>query len=298
MPELPECETIVRDLRPAISGRTITALVIRQKAEKHLLNNDPFAFYEGVIGQEISTVLRKGKYILLPLINGNVIVFHLGMTGRLLLRPIPQISFDDRFSGDDNIHKHTHFMLELSDLYEGGREEDLELAFNDVRLFGEIWLAENVQSIEELDIPGLRGLGPDALGVSLAEFQKIIRRKRSVKAILLDQANLAGVGNIYTDEACFVAKVHPGVLGTSLTEEQQTKLWFAVKSVLKEGIHYRGSSVSDYTATDGSKGSYQEHHRVYGKFGKKCVECESSIERVKVSGRSTHFCPSCQPKEA
>lgn len=227
MPELPECETIVRDLRPAISGRTITALVIRQKAEKHLLNNDPFAFYEGVIGQEISTVLRKGKYILLPLINGNVIVFHLGMTGRLLLRPIPQISFDDRFSGDDNIHKHTHFMLELSDLYEGGREEDLELAFNDVRLFGEIWLAENVQSIEELDIPGLRGLGPDALGVSLAEFQKIIRRKRSVKAILLDQANLAGVGNIYTDEACFVAKVHPGVLGTSLTEEQQTKLWFA-----------------------------------------------------------------------
>lgn len=297
MPELPEIETIVRDLRPAISGRTITALVIRQKAEKHLLNNDPFAFYEGVIGQEIATVLRKGKYILLPLTNSNVIVLHLGMTGKLLLRPIPQVSFDDRFSGEENIDKHTHFMIELSDLYEEDRE-DLELAFNDVRLFGEIWLAEGVKNIEQLDIPGLRDLGPDALGVSLAEFQKIIRRKRSIKAILLDQANLAGVGNIYTDEACFVAKVHPATLGTALTEEQETKLWFAVKSVLKEGIHYRGSSVSDYTTTDGSKGSYQEHHRVYGKFGKKCVECESPIERIKVAGRSTHFCPSCQPKEA
>ena len=297
MPELPEIETIVRDLRPAISGRIITAMVIRQKAEKHLLNNDPFTFYEGVIGQEISTVLRKGKYILLPLTNSNVIVLHLGMTGKLLLRPIPQVSFDDRFSGEENIDKHTHVMLELSDLYEEDRE-DLELAFNDVRLFGQIWLAQNVQNIEQIDIPGLRDLGPDALGVSLAEFQKIIRRKRNVKAILLDQANLAGVGNIYTDEACFVAKVHPAALGISLTEEQETKLWFAVKSVLKEGIHYRGSSVSDYTTTDGSKGSYQEHHRVYGKFGKKCVECESSIERIKVAGRSTHFCPSCQPKEA
>ena len=102
MPELPEIETIVRDLRPAISGRTITALVIRQKAEKHLLNNDPFAFYEGVIGQEIATVLRKGKYILLPLTNSNVIVLHLGMTGKLLLRPIPQVSFDARFSGEEN----------------------------------------------------------------------------------------------------------------------------------------------------------------------------------------------------
>lgn len=297
MPELPEVETIVRDLRPAISGRTITALVIRQKAEKHLLNNDPFVFYEGIIGQEITTVLRKGKYILLPLTNSNVIVLHLGMTGKLLLRPIPQVSFDDRFSGEENIDKHTHFMLELSDLYEEDNQ-DLELAFNDVRLFGEIWLAENVQNIEQIDIPGLKDLGPDALGVSLAEFQKIIRRKRSIKAILLDQANLAGVGNIYTDEACFVAKVHPASLGTSLTEEQETKLWFAVKSVLKEGIHYRGSSVSDYTTTDGSRGSYQEHHRVYGKTGKKCVECESSIDRIKVVGRSTHFCPSCQPKEA
>lgn len=294
MPELPECETIVRDLRPMISGRTITALVIRQKGEKHLLNTDPFVFYEGVIGQEITTVLRKGKYILLPLSNTNVIVLHLGMTGRLLLRPIPEVSFDDRFTGDENIDKHTHFMVELSDL---SSEEgaDLELAFNDVRLFGEIWLAENVQSIEEIDVPGLRDLGPDALGVSLAEFQKIIRRKRTIKATLLNQSNLAGVGNIYTDEACFVAKIHPGALGSSLTEEQEIKLWFAVKSVLKEGIHYRGSSTSDYTTTDGSKGSYQEHHRVYGKVGQKCVECESPVQRVKIAGRSTHFCPSCQP---
>lgn len=297
MPELPEVETIVRDLRPVIMGRMISGMVIRPQAQKHLLQTTPLNFYEGTVGQEIQTVIRKGKYIILPLTNGNVIVFHLGMTGRLLVQPVPELTFDERFTGEDHISKHTHFLMELTELGED-TGPDVELQFHDVRLFGAIWLVEDVQNIEHLDVPGLRDLGPDALGITLPEFKQIIRTKRSVKAVLLDQTKLAGVGNIYADEACFLAKVHPAAKGTSLTDEQRMRLWFAVKTVLKEGIRYRGSSVSDYTTTDGAKGSYQEHHRVYGKIGKKCVECDNMITRVKVAGRSTHFCPSCQPKGA
>jgi formamidopyrimidine-DNA glycosylase len=295
IPELPEIETIVRDLRSVVMGRCISGMVVRPKAQHHLLKVNPYTFYEGTIGQEIQTVLRKGKYIIMPLENGNVMVFHLGMTGKLLVQTVPDLSFDERFNGEDAFDKHTHLVMELTDLY-NVENDDLELCFNDVRLFGSIWLVENVDNIDTLDVPGLRELGPDALGISLQEFEQAVCNKRAVKSSLLDQNNLAGVGNIYADEACFIAKVHPATKGSALSMEQKLKLWFAVKTVLKEGIRYGGSSVSDYTTVDGNKGAYQEHHRVYGRFGQKCVECESAIRRIKVAGRSTHYCPSCQPK--
>lgn len=293
MPELPECETIVRDLRPAIMGRMISGMIIRGSAEGKILHTSPKHFYEATICQEIQTVLRKGKYILLPLTNGNVIVFHLGMTGKLLLRKIPEVMFEERFEGDTHVDKHTHFILELADV-SGDSDADLELCFNDVRRFGNIWLAENVENIEQLDIPGLKDLGTDALGMTLSEFESVTHSNRPIKSILLDQTKLAGVGNIYADEACFVAKVHPALPAKDLTSEERAKLWYAVKTVLKEGIRYRGSSVSDYTTTDGSQGSYQEHHRVYRKLGQACGECSTKIERIKIAGRSTHFCPKCQ----
>lgn len=278
-------------------GKLISGMVIRPKCQKHLLQTEAMHFYESIIGQEVQTVLRKGKYIILPLSNSNAIVFHLGMTGRLLLQPVPNVAFDERFTGEDHVDKHTHFLMELTDV-SNPDAPDLELQFHDVRMFGAIWLAEDIQNIENLDIPGLRDLGPDALGISLQEFESFIKSKASVKSLLLNQNNLAGVGNIYADEACFLAKVHPSTRGEDLDVNQRMRLWFAIKTVLKEGIRYRGSSVSDYTTADGSKGSYQEHHRVYGKTGKKCVDCANMIQRTKVVGRSTHFCPSCQTKGA
>jgi len=293
MPELPECETIVRDLRPRIMGRMISGMVIRGTAEGKILHVPPKYFYEATICQEIQTVIRKGKYIILPLTNGNVIVFHLGMTGKLLLREIPEVMFEDRFTGDAHVDKHTHVILELSEVSDED-SPDLELCFNDVRRFGNIWLAEDVENIEKLNIPGLKDLGIDALGITLSEFETATRASRPIKAVLLDQTKLAGVGNIYADEACFVAKVHPSTKAKDLTSEQRARLWYAVKTVLKEGIRYRGSSVSDYTTTDGSQGSYQDHHRVYGKLGQACVECGTKVERIKIVGRSTHFCPNCQ----
>lgn len=292
MPELPEVETIVRDLRPSIMGRVITGLIMRAKALNHLLKTDPRTFSQGVMNQSVVTVLRKGKYIIMPLSNNSVLVFHLGMTGKILIKDSIDVDFIDQLSNNDLVDKHTHFLMELMD--PSGEYEDVELHFNDVRLFGNIWLVPDVQNIEELDVPGLKELGPDALGISDKEFAIAMSSSRPVKAILLDQSKIAGVGNIYADEACFCAKIHPTTKGSSLTEEQQERLRFAIKTVLKQGIKFRGSSTSDYVSTDGGEGSYQKYHRVYQKTGQNCVECGTIIVRIKLSGRSTHFCPSCQ----
>ncbi len=292
MPELPEVETIVRELRSQIMGRVITGVILREKALNHLLKTDPDRFYQGIMNQSIVTILRKGKYIIMPLSNNNVLVIHLGMTGKLWVYEAPDIDFVDQLSGEEYIDKHTHILFGIIDPSE--ETEDLELHFNDVRLFGNIWLIEDVQDIEKVNVPGLRSLGLDALGMPVGAFADIMKSKRSVKAILLDQTKIAGVGNIYADEACFCASVHPATRGMDLKEEQLDKLWFAVKTVLKQGIKYRGSSTSDYTTTDGSEGSYQLYHRVYQKTGQKCGECGTLIERTKLAGRSTHFCPSCQ----
>jgi formamidopyrimidine-DNA glycosylase len=294
MPELPEVETIVRDLRTQAMGRVITGLILREKALNHLLQTGPDRFYQGTMNQTIITILRRGKYIILPLSNNNVVVIHLGMTGKLLVYETPDVDIVEQLSNEDYIDKHTHMIMELID--PSGEEEDLEVHFNDVRLFGNIWLVEDVKDLEDIDVPGLKGLGKDALGISLVDFTKIVQSKRPVKSILLDQTKIAGVGNIYADEACFYAGVHPATRGINLQEEQINKLWFSVKTVLKLGIKYRGSSTSDYATTDGSKGSYQHRHRVYQKTGQKCVECGNVIERTKLAGRSTHFCPTCQGK--
>jgi len=291
IPELPEVETIVRDIRPHVIGRLITGMVVKGRAQTNILKTDADSFYQGVILQTIQTVIRKGKYIIMPLSNDNVLVMHLGMTGQLLLHEIPDsVNLEEHL---DRVDKHTHVILELMDQGDD-HLSDIELHFRDPRMFGKIWLVENAEDINNLGVPGLRDLGPDALGIELEDFKKIMRNKKTVKSNLLDQSRLAGVGNIYADEACFAAKVHPAVKGIDLSPEQLMKLWFAVKSVLKEGIRSRGSSISNYTSVDGSKGSFQDHHRVYGRFGRKCVECASFICRTKVAGRSTHFCPSCQ----
>lgn len=291
IPELPEVETIVRDIRPRLLGRMVTGMIIRSKAQAHILKTSPDNFYQGVILQTIQTVIRKGKYIIMPLSNDNVLVIHLGMTGQVLLHEVPDVvDLEDHL---DRFDKHTHVVLELMD-QSSDPLPDIELHFRDPRMFGNIWLVEDANDINNLDVPGLKGLGPDALGIELDTFKRSMRNRRSVKSSLLDQTKLAGVGNIYADEACFSAKINPLTKGIDLSPGQLMRLWFAVKTVLKEGIKYGGSSTSDYVSADGNKGSYQDHHRVYGRLGQKCVECDDVIERIKVSGRSTHFCPSCQ----
>jgi len=292
MPELPEVETIVRDIRPVVIGKMISGLVMRPKAQSNLMNVDPQTFYEHTMTQIVTTVIRKGKYIIMPLDNDAAIVMHLGMTGKILIREVPNVSFDERFTSDNFVDRHTHFLMELTD--PSGEDEDIELHFNDVRLFGHIWLVPHLDDIENIPIKGLAELGPDALGITIQEFSHIMRTRASIKSVLLDQKKIAGVGNIYADEACFSAGIHPTRKGGSLSKEERAKLWLAVKTVLKEGLKYRGSSVSDYTDAAGIAGSFQEHHKVYQKTGQQCVDCPAKIKKIKLSGRSTHFCPSCQ----
>jgi formamidopyrimidine-DNA glycosylase len=291
MPELPEVETIVRDIRPVVIGKMISGLVMRPKAQSNLMNVDPQTFYEHTMTQIIVTVVRKGKYIIMPLDNDACIVMHLGMTGKLLVRDVPDVDFDERFTSDNFVDRHTHFLMELSDP-DGG--EDVELQFNDVRLFGHIWLVPQLDDIDNIPIKGLAELGPDALGIESQDFNRIMRTRASIKSVLMDQKKIAGVGNIYADEACFSAGIRPTRRGESLSKEERAKLWLAVKTVLKEGLKYRGSSVSDYTDALGEEGTFQKHHRVYQKTGQKCVDCQDTIQKIKLSGRSTHFCPSCQ----
>jgi formamidopyrimidine-DNA glycosylase len=278
-------------------GRMITGLMVRASCYKGkgILRCQPQFFYENIILETIQAVIRRGKYIIMPLSSGNVLVFHMGMTGRLLLSEVPVMGFDERFSGENHVDKHTHLSIELMD-QSAEDLPDLELRFHDPRMFGHIWMVEKPDNIERLNVPGLRDLGPDALDITLEQFTSLLRAcKKTIKSFLLDQTKLAGVGNIYADEACFVAKVHPASITSKLSDIEVAKIWFAVKTVLKEGIQYRGSSTSDFTTIDGTQGSYQKKHRVYGKEGVACVECAKPIERIKIIGRSTHFCPSCQP---
>lgn len=293
IPELPEVETVVRDLRHSIIGRIITGLIIKDSAHKNIMKTSSLEFHQGVINESITTVLRKGKYILMPLSNHNVIVMHLGMTGNILIKEPPDLDFEERLEGTNYIHKHTHVVMEL--LYpDDDVAPDLDLHFNDPRTFGKIWLVQDVENINSMNVPGLRDLGYDALGISLVEFENIMGSRRTVKAVLLDQSKIAGVGNIYADESCFAARIHPARKGTSLNSEELVRLWFSTKTVLKLGIKYRGSSISDYVAPDGNKGSFQERHMVYGKTGQNCTTCKTPISKTKIAGRTTHFCPTCQ----
>ncbi len=276
-------------------GRVITGLIIKDSVHKNILKTTSMLFYQGVINESVLTVIRKGKYIIMPLSNNNVIVMHLGMTGSILIEEPPDLDFEERLEENVYIDKHTHLVMELIHP-EDYDAPDVDLHFNDPRTFGKIWLVTDVQNINELDVPGLKDLGVDALGISLSEFETIMSSRRTIKAILLDQSKIAGVGNIYADEACFAAGIHPARKGCSLTSQELARFWFSVKTVLKLGIKYRGSSTSDYVTPDGTRGSFQDHHRVYGKSGNECCNCKTPIEKTKIAGRSTHFCPICQVK--
>ena len=289
MPELPEVETIVRELGPQLQGKYIEGMVIRPKFTQHMLQDiSSRDLYTKIIGQSISCVDRKGKYIIILLENHHSLIIHLGMTGKLLVKPSDDLTFEDKIAAGDFVDKHTHFVMEIVNPW--GTGGDVEVHFNDVRMFGKVWLDEFPG--EPLKI--LSSLGWDALLISLKDFEKILERKRTIKSLLLDQHLIAGIGNIYADEILFSASIHPATQANQLSKTQGARLWFSVKSVLKEGIRFKGSSISDYQTTDGTRGSFQDYHRVYQRSGLECSRCDSIIQKIKIAGRSTHFCPKCQ----
>jgi formamidopyrimidine-DNA glycosylase len=214
--------------------------------------------------QQVKSVRRHGKFIVLELERGFLTV-HLGMTGKLLL--------------DSEPGPYARAVFELN--------EGL-LVYDDVRHFGRIeWSASLLERAA--------ALGPDALDISLQAFQKLLRSRRArVKPLLLNQRFLCGMGNIYTDEALFEARIHPRAMASSLSRERAARLHRAMVDILETAIRMKGSSISDYVDANGEKGSFQMQHQVYGRAGEPCPICGTAIRRIVVGQRGTHYCPKCQ----
>lgn len=272
MPELPEVETIRRGLEARLVGRTITGLRIppdRGKPVPVIKGTDEATFREGVVGARIVGVSRRGKYLALNLDSGMMIVIHLRMTGALLFLEAP---------GDP--HVRAVFTL----------DDGTTMRFTDVRKFGGLWLVDDLSQVT-LNL-GTEPLSEEFLPDVLTAA--VIGRRAPIKSILLDQKSIAGIGNIYADEACFLAGVDPRRLGATLTPEETTALHAAIREVLNTGIENGGASFRDYRNTTGNVGSMQKMVKVFRRTGQECYTCNTVVERTVLGGRSTHYCPTCQ----
>ncbi len=274
MPELPEVETVVRGLQTVLPGRRILSV----RLGKTDFIDDPAALEEFVPGSRIAGVRRHGKFLVVDLQPAAAqsdklrLLIHLGMTGQLTVRP----------SGEPAA-LHTHVFFALDD----GRE----LRYTDIRRFGRMLVVQ-----DPLEDGILGRLGLDPLEAEDDGFRaQLDGRRARVKALLLDQRVFRGMGNIYTDESLWRARIHPTRLAASLRPKEVARLYRAVRAVLLGAIRLRGSSVSDYVDANGERGEYQMRHRVYQREGKKCFRCGTSIRRAVVAGRSSYFCPRCQP---
>lgn len=274
MPELPEVETYVRELQPELMGCTITQASVfwlRTIAEPGV-----GAFLDGIRQQQFTCFDRRGKYMLLGFQSQQTLIVHLRMTGELhIYAPTHAL-----YRKPD---KHTHVVFDLDD----GRQ----VHYRDQRKFGRIWLVADREQI-------VGALGPEPLDGAFTpqRFAQALRgRRASIKTLLLNQAVLAGVGNIYADEALFRAGIHPQRGADQLDAEEIEKLHGAVQFVLRRGIELKGSSLQNYVRLDGLTGNFQDEHQVFRKSGQPCPQCGAPIERVVVAQRSTHFCPRCQP---
>jgi formamidopyrimidine-DNA glycosylase len=264
MPELPEVETIAWTLRRALIGKTFLSADLRWP--RTLAAPSPAAFKKRLKGQQITSVSRRAKFLDLQLSDAHLLI-HLRMSGDLLV-----------VLGGYQPAKHDRLIAKLS--------EDTSLIFSDPRKFGRIWLVDDPVEI-------LGELGPEPFSEAFTPdwlYSALHLRRRQLKPLLLDQTFLAGLGNIYTDEALHLAKLHPLSASDSVTKKQAKGLWRAVREVLEEGIRHNGASI-DWVYRGGD---FQNHFRVYGQTGKPCPVCGTTIERITVGQRGTHYCPQCQ----
>ena len=271
MPELPEIETFRQRFlhgdndSPSLVGRTITGISLLWA--RTLAEPTPDEFQTLVVGQKISDIDRRGKYLLIKLGSGTI-AFHLMMSGDLLVE-----------SQSNPIAVHHRLLVNL--------DETDRLAFNDTRKFGRVWFTDDINNL-------LSHLGPEPLDEAFTAdvfYAKLQARKRRIKPLLLDQGFIAGMGNIYTDETLFHAGIHPETRASSLSFKQVKILFCSIRKVLLEAIQKNGSSI-DWIYRGGD---FQNYFQVYQRTGKSCYKCGANIERIIVGQRGTHFCPHCQP---
>ena len=270
MPELPEVETIKNELLPHIVGCCVAGVtllwdgMVRQPSVEQ--------FCSRLMGQRLTGVARRGKYLIFTLSSGEALIVHLRMTGSLLLKPA---------SAEPD--KYTRAILHLN----GGTQ----LQFNDMRKLGTMWLVEDVNSI-------VGKLGPEPLEASFtpeALLKRLSNRTAPIKALLCDQTLVAGIGNMYADEVLFAARIHPLRSGESLTQSEAERLHQAIQQVLQKAISDKGASVDTYLRPDGRPGTAHSQFRVAHRGGKSCPICGTPIERIAIRNRGTCFCPKCQP---
>jgi formamidopyrimidine-DNA glycosylase len=264
VPELPEVETVARSIAPLVGRRIVTA---EFRCARVLRGGDPDVMAAQLAGRRIAGVKRYGKFLVVSLKPAGYLTVHLGMTGKLLL------------GGDPG--KHTHAILTL---------DRGSLLYDDSRQFGRLLYSD--------EFPARIGkLGPEPLEVAFEDFAEgLKRRNTSIKALLLNQDFVRGVGNIYADEALFRAGIHPLARARRIRGDRARRLHGAIVEVLSEAIAAGGSSVSDYVDAEGRKGFFQFSHRVYQHTGEPCVTCGAPIRRLLVAQRSSHFCPKCQKR--
>jgi formamidopyrimidine-DNA glycosylase len=272
MPELPEVETVVRSLREPLAGRTILGAATDWPGA--LVTPDRLVFAARIAGQPVRRVDRRGKYILIAL-DPDTLIIHLKMTGRLYVTPDDAKQHADRW---------VHFTFQLDNAH--------QLRFSDSRKFGRVYLVS-----DPADVTG--ALGPEPLdpAFTLDVFrQRIAVRSGLLKPLLLNQAFVAGIGNIYADEALHASGLHPLRRAATLSDDDIARLYGAIRQVLADGVAREGASINWYRKPDGTKGSAQDGLSAYGRTGQPCPRCGHPIEKIVVGQRGTHLCPVCQPR--
>ncbi|MFL5328746.1 MAG: bifunctional DNA-formamidopyrimidine glycosylase/DNA-(apurinic or apyrimidinic site) lyase [Gemmataceae bacterium] len=269
MPELPEVETVVRELRPHLVGRRLGAVTVGPHSLRRGWSEEWATLLPG---RRVKAVRRRGKWIIIETDRGPLLV-HLGMSGQFVAVP-----------AERPLRPHTHLVVELA--------RGIQLRFRDPRRFGSVTPFSDIDTVNAFLE---ERLGPEPFDLKPKPWREsLAKSRRPVKAFLLDQTAVAGVGNIYADEALFAAKVYPGKLTNELTPAEAERLRKALPKVLNHAIERRGSSIRDYVGGGGRRGKMQKAFQVYGRTGKPCPRCGTPIARIRLAGRSTHFCPKCQ----
>jgi len=272
MPELPEAETIARQLQRQLAGRTLGTVRLTRT---DIVHGDPRPLGKLLPGRRVEQVSRRAKRVILALDGGIELVFRLGMTGRMIV-----------CHAVDPVPKHTHLRITID-----GTSN--ELRFCDPRRFGGVWcLTGSERSVGK----PLGEVGLEPLEVTPAAFRVVLSRRRQIKALLMDQTVIAGLGNIYCDESLHTAGIHPLTRADTLRSERVARLLRAIRMTLRKAIRFNGSTLMDYRDADGREGSFQKLHRVYQREGEPCRTCRTPIRRIQAAGRSTFFCPKCQKK--
>ena len=281
MPELPEVENIAVGLREAIISLSIKNIDV---AKPLIIRGPHQRRWRKAIGKycgcKIVGVARRGKRLIMATNNGSGLVVQLGMTGRFVIVKTSEARV-----------KHTHFLIKLNN--------NKDLRFVDPRRFGRVWLVDDLD-LANPDIAmggaGMSPMGPEPFDITRRAFRQLLGSKRVIKSLLLDQVRIAGLGNIYADEALFGAGIHPAAVAEDICPEKAEKLRIEIRKVLRQAIKGGGTTFSDFRNAYGEMGQFIKKLRVYQRTGLSCGICDTAIERIVISGRSSHFCPKCQVK--